>query len=138
MVIFLNKKFVIYNTLLTFIVGFLVHNIYHWVPNMITSIFPVNESLYEHVKLIYLSPIISSSILYFIFKHKGYKINNYLFGLIVSIIFNIILFYLVYLPLYYEFGESMLMTLSIYFITIIISNFKSRCKTRVNILYNDI
>ena len=106
-----------------FFIGFLVHFIYQWIPCTITTIFPVNESLFEHMKLIYLSPIFSSLILYFIFKRKGYLINNYLFGLIVSIIFNIILFYLVYLPLYYSLGESMIITLSIYFITICLSNY---------------
>ena len=119
----MNKKFVILNTILTFIMGFLVHNIYHWIPNTITTIFPVNESLFEHMKLIFLSPIISSIILYFYFKRKGYYISNYLFGLIVSIIFNVIIFYLVYLPLYYSIGQSMIMTLSIYFVTIIMSNY---------------
>lgn len=123
MVIFLNKKFCIFNILLTFAVGFLVHNLYHWIPNVITTIFPVNESLFEHMKLIFISPIISSTILYFIFKSRGYLINNYLFGLIVSTVFNIIIFYLVYLPLYYANGESMIMTLVTYFITIILSNY---------------
>ena len=123
MVIFLNKKFVIINIVLTFAMGFLVHNIYNWLPNVVTSIFPVNESLFEHMKLIYFSPIISSLILYFYFKKKGYVINNYLFGLIVSIIFNIIIFYLIYLPLYYTYGESMFMTLSVYFVTICLSNY---------------
>lgn len=108
--------------LLTFLTGFFVHNIYSWIPSVFTTIFPVNESLFEHMKLIYLSPIISSTIIYFIFKYKGYLINNFLFGLIVSTIFNIIIFYLVYLPLYYANGESMIVTLTIYFITIILSN----------------
>ena len=119
----MNKKFVVINTILTFLVGFFVHNLYNWIPCTITTIFPVNESLFEHMKLIYLSPIISSTIIYFIFKMKDLNINNYLFGLIVSTIFNIIIFYLVYLPLYYEFGQSMVMTLSIYFITLILSNY---------------
>ena len=119
----MNKKFVMLNTILTFLVSFLVHNIYKWIPSVITSIFPVNESLFEHMKLIYLCPIISSLIIYFYFKKKNQVINNYLFGLIVSTIFNIIIFYLIYLPLYYALGESMFMTLSIYFITIIISNY---------------
>ena len=86
----MNKKFVIINSLLTFVIGFLVHNVYMWLPNIVTTIFPVNESLFEHMKLIYLSPIISSTILYFIFKRKGYIINNLLFGLIISTIFNYI------------------------------------------------
>lgn len=118
-----NKRFVIINTILTFAISFLVHHIYKWIPCTITTIFPVNESLYEHMKLIYLSPIISSLIVYLYFKKENYVINNYLSGLIVSTIFNIILFYLIYLPIYYAVGESMIMTLSIYSITIIVSNY---------------
>lgn len=123
MVIFLNKKYVFLNTIFTFLTGFLVHFVYSFAPSSLTTVFPVNESLFEHMKLIFLSPIISSTILYFIFKSKGYLINNYLFGLVVSTIFNIIIFYLVYLPLYYANGESMVMTLIVYFITIILSNY---------------
>ena len=119
----MNKKFVFINTILTFTIGFLVHNIYQWIPSTITTIFPVNESLFEHMKLIFISPIISSLIIYFYYKIKDYQVNNLLFGLIVSTIFNIIIFYLIYLPLYYELGQSMFMTLSIYFLTIILSNY---------------
>ena len=123
MVIFLNKKFVVINTIITFLVSFLVHYIYQWIPSFITTIFPVNESLYEHMKLIFISPIISGLLIYFYFRKKNYVINNFLFGLICSIIFNIIIFYLAYLPLYYEFGQSMLMTLSVYFVAIALSNY---------------
>jgi len=118
-----NKRFVFINAILTFAVSFLVHNIYKWLPSVITTIFPVNESLFEHMKLIFISPIISSVIVYWFFRKKDKIINNYLFGLIVSIIFNIIIFYLVYLPVYYSVGQSMFMTLSIYFITIVMSNY---------------
>lgn len=124
MVIFLNKKFVIYNTILTFIFGFIVHGLYEWFPGTITSIFPVNESLYEHIKLIYYSPIFSNIILYFYFKrYKGFIVNNQLFSLLVSTIFNIIIFYLIYLPLYNMYGAIMWMTLTIYFISLILSNY---------------
>ena len=128
------------NTILTFLVGFLVHYIYKWIPSTITTIFPVNESLFEHMKLIFLSPIISSTLLYFSFKKKDYFIDNYIFGLLTSTIFNIIIFYLIYLPLYYSIGQSMIMTLSIYFITIVLSNYlyyliiEMRNNNRLNII----
>ena len=128
----MNKKFIIINIFLTFAIGFLVHNIYHWIPSVITTIFPVNESLFEHMKLIFISPIISCFILYLFFRRKNYHINNYLFGLIVSTIFNIIIFYLVYLPIYYSQGQSMVMTLSIYFITICLSNYLYYLITEMN------
>ena len=115
-----KKKYVIINAIVTFLLGFLVHGMYSWFPSFITSIFPVNESLYEHVKLIYLSPIFSVLIIGAFYK---YKINNMFFGMLVSIIFNILFFYMIYLPIYYLLGNSMIMTLIVYFISIIASNY---------------
>ena len=103
--------------------GFLVHNIYQWIPSSITSIFPVNESLYEHVKLIYLSLILSTIIVNIYFKVKGFKINNLSYGLFMSAIFNILFFYIIYLPIYFLIGNSMIMTLIIYFISIIATQY---------------
>lgn len=122
-IFFMNKKYAIINVFLTFIMGFVVHGLYQWFPSIVTSIFPVNESLYEHIKLIFYSPVIASTILYFIFKYKGKKINNFLFGLFTSTIFNIFIFYLVYLPIYKMMGANLLVTLIIYFITIGISQY---------------
>ena len=119
----MNKRFVLINIFVIFAFGFLVHGIYSWIPSFITSIFPVNESLYEHLKLIFLSPVIGSTILYFIFRYKGIKINNYAFGLLCSTMFNIILFYLIYLPVYYAYGANLVVILIIYFITICVSQY---------------
>lgn len=119
----MNKRFVILNTILTFLMGFIIHGLYGWFPSVVTSIFPVNESLYEHVKLIFYSPLISGTILYFLFKHKHIIINNFLFALFISTIFNIFLFYLAYLPIYYSIGSNLFVTLVVYFITICISNY---------------
>lgn len=115
-----KKRFVVINAIVTFLLGFIVHGMYQWFPSTITSIFPVNESLFEHVKLIYLSPIFSVLIVGAFYK---YKINNIFFGMLVSIIFNILFFYVLYLPIYYLLGNSLIMTLIVYFITIIASNY---------------
>ena len=123
MVIFLNKRFVIINTFLIFGVGFLVHGLYEWFPCFLTSIFPVNESLYEHIKLIFMSSVIASSILYFVFKSKKIVIHNFATGLLLSTFFNIIIYYLIYLPVYYKYGYNMVFTLIWYFISIIISQY---------------
>ncbi len=119
----MKKKYVIINAIVIFLLGFIVHNMYIWIPNFITSIFPVNESLYEHVKLIYLSPIISTVLVSLYFKWKKIKINNLSYGLFISTIFNILFFYMLYLPIYYLLGNSMVMTLIIYFISIIASQY---------------
>ena len=75
------------------------------------------------MKLIFYSPIFSSIILYIIFRKKGYIINNYVYGLMISIAFNIFLFYLIFIPIYKEIGENLIVTLIVYFITICVSNY---------------
>ena len=59
-----TKKFVLINSILIFLFGFITHNLYNWLPSFITVIFPVNESLFEHLKMIFITPVIISIIWY--------------------------------------------------------------------------
>ena len=118
-----NKKVLFIETITIFLSMFLFHNIYNWFPNFLTaSFFPVNESLFEHLKLMFTTQIIISLIIYLILKLKGIKFSNYLLGLLISTIVTISLFFLIYLPIYNRFGENLFLTMSIYLITLIIGN----------------
>ena len=118
-----NKKVLFIETITIFLSMFLFHNIYNWFPNFLTaSFFPVNESLFEHLKLMFTTQIIISLIIYLILKLKRIKFSNYLLGLLVSTIVTISLFFLIYLPIYNRFGKNLFLTMSIYFITLIIGN----------------
>ena len=119
-----NKTIMIIKTIAIFLSLFLFSFAYKKFPNFLTSIiFPVNESLFEHLKMIYNAEIIVSLIIYFIIKKKNIKINNYFIALLLSTIFNIVLFYLIYLPIYRNFGSNLIMTMIIYFITLCISQY---------------
>lgn len=119
-----NKKILIINTITIFLCMFLFSNIYKLLPNFLTAtLFPVNESLFEHMKLMFISEIIVSLIVYLAFKFKGIKFNNYFLGLLVSTIFTIILFFLIYLPIYNRFGEGLVYTMIIYLIVLSIGNY---------------
>ena len=119
-----NKKIIIIKTIAIFLSLFVFSNGYKWFPNFLTAIiFPVNESLFEHLKMIYMTEIIISFIIYIILKRKKIQINNYFLALLISTIFNIILFYLIYLPIYNRFGEGLIYTMIIYFITLLISQY---------------
>ncbi|MGN1352793.1 MAG: DUF6512 family protein [Bacilli bacterium] len=118
-----NKKVLFIETITIFLSMFLFHNIYNWFPNFLTaSFFPVNESLFEHLKLMFTTQIIISLIIYLILKLKKIKFSNYLLGLLISTIVTISLFFLIYLPIYNRFGENLFLTMSIYLITFIIGN----------------
>lgn len=132
------KKFVLINSIIIFLFGFITHNIYNIIPSFITTIFPVNESLYEHMKMIFITPLIVGTIVYFTPYFKNFR-NNYFFSLYLSSMLNIILFFIMYLPIYYRFGEEMVITFIIYFISILISQYINALiltKTKDNLLLN--
>lgn len=114
------KKFILINSIFIFLFGFIAHNLYEWFPSFITIIFPVNESLYEHLKLIFIVPIIIGIITYFVYYRKR-EYHNYFFSLFLTVLANILFFYALYLPIYFRFGEQMIITFIIYFISIVAS-----------------
>mgnify|MGYP004539769011 FL=1 len=119
----MNKKIItIISMIFIFLIGFIIHNLYEWCPNIVTLILsPVNESVFEHMKMIYTSYIIWIIIKYFILKKYNIKENNFLLKELLTFLFNIALFLTIYWPIYSKFGENMLVTLTIYLISIIIS-----------------
>lgn len=119
----MSKKIItIISIIFIFLIGFIIHNLYEWCPNIVTLILsPVNESVFEHMKMIYTSYIIWIIIKYFILKKYNIKENNFLLKELLTFLFNIALFLTIYWPIYSKFGENMLVTLTIYLISIIIS-----------------
>lgn len=117
-----KKKINILGVVIIFLLGFLIHNLYDWFPSFVTIVIsPVSESLFEHLKMIYTSYLIWTIIKHFLYKKFNLKSNNFLFNELITTLFEILIFYLIYLPIYNYFGENLILTLIIYFITIIIS-----------------
>lgn len=119
------KKIKIISTILVILLSFLFHSIYDKFPNILTSfLFPVNESIFEHMKIIFLSYIVS-----FIFEMiimKLYNINNNLkTSVVFNIVFNIVFFNIIFIPIYLIFSHNTVITISIYIFTIIITEFLS-------------
>jgi hypothetical protein len=105
-------KYYFRQTIFIFIISFLIHNIYTWLPSFVTSIFfPVNESIWEHIKMIFTSYMIIMLI-------QKKSIISY----IITSILNIIVFLIIYLPIYIVFKENLIITLIIYFVSIFISS----------------
>lgn len=97
----LKKNFIlileIISTIFIIIAGILLHFTFEWSNNnTLVAIFsPVNESVWEHLKLLYYPMLITTIIGYFYQRKKNN--NNYLcaktIGIIVSMIFTITFFY---------------------------------------------
>ena len=117
-----NKTINIVGIFCIFLLGFIVHGIYEWFPNFLSIVFfPINESIFEHCKMIFTSYMIWTIIKYLIFKKKRIIENNFLFKELITAFLEILLFLIIYIPVHNNTVESLMITLLIYFITILIS-----------------
>ena len=102
-----------------FILNFIFHFAYSTLPNTLFSIFfPVNESIFEHMKLIFSSAVFYGIIDYFILKKNSLKTNNSIFTTLLNALSTIVIFLIIWLPIYYKMGENMIITILILFIAI--------------------
>ena len=120
------QKLKIISTIIAFILCFPLHFVYDKFPNFITSIFtPVNESIWEHMKILFTSIIITGIFqkIYIKFKHLDY--NNICFSNFIAAITSIPIFLLIFTPIYKFIGENLPLTIIIMLITIVIVEYIS-------------
>ena len=118
------KKMIIINTIVMFVISFGVHFIYNLLPNNVFAIFfPVNESIWEHMKMLYTTVLLSSIIEYFIMKKNNIIYHNFLLITYLKSILIIGIYLVIYLPIYYNIGENMFVSISLMLITMLIINF---------------
>lgn len=89
-------KFEIVSSIFIIVAGTLLHFIFGWSNNnlLVGTFSPINESVWEHLKLLFFPMMISTIVGYF---YKGKFISNYLcskvLGIILSISFIVVFFY---------------------------------------------
>ena len=107
-------KLKIISTIIAFLLCFPLHFLYEKYPNFITSIFaPVNESIWEHMKILF-SSILFTGILQKIYaKITDIKYNNVCISNFISAILSIPIFLIVFFPIYNIIGENMTITIII-------------------------
>lgn len=123
----MNYKKIIINTIIIFAICSLFHFGYSTFPNFFTSLFfPVNESVWEHLKMIFSASLVFTFISDAISHDKNTFIKAYSRSMLTIIILLII-----YLPINYIFGENMIVTLIILFISIFISEIITQAKVSI-------
>lgn len=116
-----KKKLKILGTIIAFLLCFPVHFIYDKFPNFITSIFfPINESIWEHMKIFFTCIMISSVIQKIVMFKLKEDLTNICFSNFIAAILSIPIFLLMFLPIYYFIGENFILTIFLMLITIII------------------
>lgn len=120
------KKVKIISIFGVFLLSFLSHFIYTWVPNTLTSfLFPVNESIWEHMKIIVTSYIIYGFIDYILLRKYNLIHNNFLFQLICVPVMGVIIYLIIFLPIYNLIGESMVVSIGLLFFVYILMSILS-------------
>lgn len=114
------KKIKIINVVFLFLLSFLWHFMYDWFPNTIFAlVFPVNESIWEHMKIIYYYLLMGSILEFVLCKKNNIKINNFYIEAMVKSILGVIFYLIIFIPFYLWLGESMLISISLMLITYI-------------------
>ena len=116
------KKLKILGVIMAFLLCFPLHFLYDKIPSFITSIVsPVNESIWEHMKILFGSILFSGVIQKIIVKVKHLYYKNLSISNVIASISSIPIFLIFYLPIYSLIGEKLLITIFLMLITIIIS-----------------
>ena len=109
-------------TLNIFLISFPSHFLYNFFPYPIISIlFPVNESIFEHLKIIFTTTLIYSLIEYLILKLNNIKFHNFIFQSFFTSFISIPIFLILYLPIHFIIGEYLILTLLLLLITYLIA-----------------
>ena len=116
------KKTKFISTFLIFGLCFLFHFLYNWFPNSLFAIFfPVNESIWEHMKLLFSGICLYGIIDYIILIKNKIKFNNFFLSLFVSSFTSIPIYLILFLPIYTIIGENLFVSITLMFIDILIS-----------------
>ena len=118
------KKIKILSIFLTFSLCFIFHFAYSFFPNFIFSLFfPVNESIWEHMKMMCSSILVSEGVIYFLLKKYRINHNNFLLNVFIMCLLSIVIFLIIYYPFYLLIGENFILNVLCLFITICIVNY---------------
>ena len=110
-------KYILISSIIIFILNFPAHFVFELLPySFIGYFFPVNESIFEHMKMIF-----TCFMLFYLglgFFKKRMNLKNLLTGALVSSLATIVSFLIVYLPVVLIFKENMLVTFILMFLAI--------------------
>ena len=117
-------KFIFISSVILFIIMSLIHFVYDFLKlDIIAIYFPVNESIFQHMKMIFTAFFIFYLGIYLTRKKFGF--NNTFLTNLISVLTCIIFFLIIYLPIYYTLGDNMIFTFILLFISIMLGQFIS-------------
>lgn len=116
------KRLTVIGTACIFLLSFVINRIYDLYPSMVTYMFfPASNSIWEHQKMICLAYLIWGVIEYFLLKLFRLYSRNIVTSVVLSSVCNIIIFLLLYMPLYAAFGHSSFIYQAVFILSVVIS-----------------
>lgn len=117
-----KKKLKTIGVIIAFLLAFPIHFLYEWLPNPVFAIFfPVNESIWEHMKMLTTTFLLTGLIEYVLIKWKNIKIKNFWLGTYIESIICIPIYLIIFLPIYFNMPTNMIITIGVMLITIMIT-----------------
>ncbi len=108
------KQIKILSVILIFFISFLAHFVYNYFPNLLISIFfPVNESIFEHMKILFTSILLYGFIEYFLLIKNNINFNNFKFQLFFTAFISIPIYLIIYLPIRYFCKENFIVSIGL-------------------------
>ncbi len=115
-------KRIIISILFIFGISFLYHSVYDIFPNYVTSLFfPVNESVWEHNKMIFMAYLTWMIVLLVFYRNDK---KNIVFATLISSLISIFLTTVIFTPIYFyvlNFEHNLIITLGIYLFSIVVA-----------------
>lgn len=116
----MKLKYILISSFLIFLINFPAHFMYDFFPNFFISLFfPINESIFEHLKMMFTSFAIFYTILFLL--NNKLKIYNIPTLNLLSSTLCISFFLVIYIPLYKSIGENLIITIILLFLSILFS-----------------
>ena len=119
-----NLKYIFISSIILFIIMSLIHFVYDILNfDIIAIFFPTNESIFQHMKMIFTAFFLYYLILFVLRRRLGF--DNIFLTNLISVSITIIFFLVIYLPIRFRFGENMIFTFILLFISIFIGQLLS-------------
>lgn len=109
-----------------FIISIFSHFAYELFPNILFSFFfPINESIWEHMKILFTSTLLYGLIDYLLLKKNNIKYNNFSFQLYFTAFSSIPIYLVIYLPIYKLIGENLFISITLMILVYILEQYIS-------------
>lgn len=106
------RKIKIFNIFFLFLLSFVWHYMYKLLPcSVLAIIFPVNDSIWEHMKIVYFTLLISSLLESYLYKRYKLPANNKNISMMTKSLLGVVLYLVLYIPLYKLIGEYLIISI---------------------------